>query len=172
MKEGERKIFLYICKRDNNESLKQIISISFLLLANIILLAHAVVPHHHHNGVVVAIFDVRGTERNDHHHHDHGDHQHAQESKQATHQHQHNGNNFSELCALNDVYTRSDKVSKILNQNHCCYGPLLFVVLPANIDNFGLPDLVGLPFRQKPYINSNYLSFLTGSTGLRAPPVC
>lgn len=35
--------------------MKRSVSIMFLLLANVFLLAHAVVPHHHHDSVSVAV---------------------------------------------------------------------------------------------------------------------
>ena len=40
------------------QQMKRAISIFFILLANIAILAHAVVPHHHHNKVFAAIVNV------------------------------------------------------------------------------------------------------------------
>lgn len=35
---------------------KKTLSILMLLMANVLILAHAVIPHHHHDKVAVAIF--------------------------------------------------------------------------------------------------------------------
>jgi hypothetical protein len=40
--------------------MKRSVSIIFLLLANVFLLAHAVVPHHHHDSMPVAVLDLYG----------------------------------------------------------------------------------------------------------------
>lgn len=145
--------------------MKKGISIGFLLLANIVLLAHAFIPHHHHEGVVVAIFDNHCAENSDNHDHDHdwnhGDNPHKHENKSA-----------SEQCALNEVYTRADNSSKVVSPINWDCGETLLFILPGIIDKLGLADEVGLPFRQKPYIESYHVIFSSNSLGLRAPPVC
>ena len=55
--------------------MKRSVSIIFLLLANVFLLAHAVVPHHHHDNMPVAVLDLHGHHHdNDSHHHDASQH--------------------------------------------------------------------------------------------------
>lgn len=49
--------------------MKRTVSILFLLLANVILLAHVVVPHHHHDSVPVEVLYLH--DNGHHHHHDH-----------------------------------------------------------------------------------------------------
>ena len=57
--------------------MKRSVSIMFLLLANVFLLAHAVVPHHHHDSMPVAVLDMHGHHHNhDSHHQDHDSHHH------------------------------------------------------------------------------------------------
>ena len=57
--------------------MKRTVSILFLLLANVFLLAHAVVPHHHHDSMPVAVLDLHGHHHdNDSHHQDHDSHHH------------------------------------------------------------------------------------------------
>ena len=53
--------------------MKRKVSILFLLLANLFLLAHAVVPHHHHESVPVEVLHLHG---NGHHHNHDSSHHH------------------------------------------------------------------------------------------------
>ena len=70
------------------------VSIMFLLLANVFLLAHAVVPHHHHDSVLVAVLDLHGHHHdNDSHHQDHDSHHHD-----ASHHH-----DGPEMCLISQA---------------------------------------------------------------------
>ena len=53
-----------------------------LLMANIILLAHAAVPHHHHDKVAVAIVHLWENETG-HHHHEHDSDGHHHDSPES-----------------------------------------------------------------------------------------
>ena len=174
--------------------MKKIVSTSLLLLANIIMLAHTIVPHHHHNGFVGALLERNIKERSQDHHHapsDHhstsSDHHHASSDHHSTsseyHQtsgthnqapgtHNHENNSETEKCALNEVYTRSDNSPKFECYENYDYKTSKIFVSPRGIDKFSLVSEGGLPFRQKPYIESYYSKFSSGSIGLRAPPVC
>jgi len=151
-----------------------------LLLANIIMLAHTIVPHHHHNGFVVALLERSIKERSQDHHHASSDHNHTPSGHNHTpsdhHQtpstHNHESNSETEKCALNEVYTRSDNSPKFECYENCDYKTSKTFVSPRGIDKFSLVNEGGLPFRQKPYIESYYSKFSSGSIGLRAPPVC
>ena len=158
-----------------------------MLLANIIMLAHTIVPHHHHNGFVVALLERSIKERSQDHHHassdrnhtpsDHNhtssDHNHTpSDHHQAPSTHNHESNSETEKCALNEVYTRSDNSPKFECYENCDYKTSKTFVSPRGIDKFSLVNEGGLPFRQKPYIESYYSKFSSGSIGLRAPPVC
>jgi hypothetical protein len=152
---------------------KKIISTSLLLLANIIMLAHTIVPHHHHNGFVVALLERNIKERSQDHHHASSDHNHTpSDHHQAPSTHNHESNSETEKCALNEVYTRSDNSPKFECYENCDYKTSKTFVSPRGIDKFSLVNEGGLPFRQKPYIESYYSKFSSGSIGLRAPPVC
>ena len=77
--------------------MKRKVSIIFLLLANVFLLAHAVVPHHHHDSMPVAVLDLHG------HHHDHHDHDsHHQDHNSHHHDasHHHDG---PETCLISQA---------------------------------------------------------------------
>lgn len=160
--------------------MKKITSTSLLLLANIIMLAHTIVPHHHHNGFVVALLERNIKERSQDHHHapsDHhstsSDHHHAPGThNHAPGTHHHESNSETEKCALNEVYTRSDNSPKFECYENCDYKTSKIFVSPRGIDKFSLVNEGGLPFRQKPYIESYYSKFSSGSIGLRAPPIC
>lgn len=153
--------------------MKKIISTSLLLLANIIMLAHTIVPHHHHNGFVVALLERNIKERSQDHHHASSDHNHTpSDHHQAPSTHNHESNSETEKCALNEVYTRSDNSPKFECYENCDYKTSKTFVSPRGIDKFSLVNEGGLPFRQKPYIESYYSKFSSGSIGLRAPPVC
>lgn len=144
-----------------------------MLLANIIMLAHTIVPHHHHNGFVVALLERNIKERSQDHHHASSDHNHTpSDHHQAPSTHNHESNSETEKCALNEVYTRSDNSPKFECYENCDYKTSKTFVSPRGIDKFSLVNEGGLPFRQKPYIESYYSKFSSGSIGLRAPPVC
>lgn len=130
-----------------------------------VILAHAVVPHHHHNGIIVALFESHSTDGSENHDHDH-DHHHGSKP------HHHESSGGIEKCALNEVYTRSDSSPKFVCHENCDCGQTLFFVVPGIINKLNLADEVGLPFRQRPYIESYHSIFSSGSIGLRAPPVC
>jgi|AGTN01.2.fsa_nt_gi hypothetical protein len=147
--------------------MKKAISIVFLLLATIAILAHAVVPHHHHDGIAVALFESHCTDCSESHHDDH-DH----ECNHEANPHQHENDNTLEQCALNKVYIRSDSSPKIINLVSFDCGQSLLFILSRIIDKLGLANEVGLPFQQKPYIESYHVIFSSNSIGLRAPPVC
>lgn len=127
------------------KKMKRTTSIILLLIANIIMLAHYVVPHHHHNGIVVSLSDDCCEQ---HHHHS------------------------AEKCSLNDAYTRAESDSKINSYyKQINVIDLLFIVPNITFKN-GLSNEKGIPFRLKPYFEANYISYLTNSKGLRAPPAC
>lgn len=61
--------------------MKKAISIFFILLANIAILAHAVVPHHHHNKVFAAIVNVLDDDLQNALNHPHDDNAYSSHSK-------------------------------------------------------------------------------------------
>lgn len=142
--------------------MRKAIAVSFILLANMIILAHAVVPHHHHNkafAVIVSLLDSSASEHDSGHHH-HG----------ATH---HHDGNQSEDCLINEVFVTTFRAQNddgaVQPPLHIDldYHPLLAVARPS-----GTIPLQALPFRQRPYIELIHPIFITHSFGLRAPPFC
>lgn len=141
--------------------MRKAISIFFILLANMVILAHTVVPHHHHNkafAAVISFFD--------------DDYQHTAEHHHGT-THHHDNTNHSEECLINEVYVTTYRIHNddcTIHPPHFCdldWHPLF--VLPCQ--NRTIP-IQALPFRQKPYIEIIHLVSITHSFGLRAPPFC
>lgn len=141
--------------------MRKAISVFFILLANMVILAHTVVPHHHHNKVfasVVSLFD--------------GDAQHKSEHHHGT-THHHNDTDKSEECLINEVYVATFRVqddAEIAQPLHINldWHPLFAITSFSS----GIPILQAFSFRQKPYIELIHPIFITHSSGLRAPPFC
>lgn len=142
-------------------SMKKAISIFFILLANVAILAHAVVPHHHHNKIFAAIVNVLDGEAQDtlNHHHD------------GAHPHETN----PEECTINETLVAA--ASRLQKDNSLDFGAFDF---DSHLDLFvtdivaaAVPEPVGdLPFIPKPYIAGNHRDFVARAIGLRAPPAC
>ena len=147
-------------------SIKKAIALSFLLLANTVILVHAIICHHHHDTIPVTL--VAGHHKHDcnsynHHHHD------AQSVDRC--------NNYPncheriEECSLVTIYVRlnDDKqVSQLLNFD---FDQLPYILVPFS--DYSIPQIyndAGLPFRQKPYLLSYHTEYISQSLGLRAPP--
>jgi len=74
-----------------------------ILLANMLILAHAVVPHHHHNKVFVAIVNVLDDDARDLFNHEHG-HEHHHDGHSDHHNapaHHHHGD--GEDCLMSEA---------------------------------------------------------------------
>lgn len=141
-------------------NMKKFISIFFILLANITILAHAVVPHHHHNKIFAAVINVldNDTQKALNHSHD-----------ESTH---HHGDN-PEDCAINEtVVAAAFKLQKDSNCNfdYDLLSMDLFTAEILSIDD-PKPDR-DLLFVLKPYVAGIHTDYIARSIGLRAPPIC
>ena len=140
--------------------MKRAIALSFLLLANIALLVHAVIPHHHHNELTVCFFATTCTDSAKAHKHTHG----------SDCQHHHDGSGMEE-CPLKKMFVRfeNNKLFDDLRLDNDIQYPVLFLFpIHPIVEITGLKDL---PFRQNPYLLSCYTDYIAPSLGLRAPPV-
>ena len=142
-------------------SIKKAISLSFILLANTIILAHAIVAHHHDGMFKMAVAI-------------HHEHEHDCDSDDA-----------QPVDSCNDPFCHGDISNCVLSSFCMSVGddkPVIpihdfdFNLLPCLLTAFtgcAIPPIIediGLPFRQKPcFYNTDYIS---QSFGLRAPPVC
>ena len=147
-------------------SLKKAIALSFLLLANTILLAHAVVSHHHCDEILV-------TCAADHHEHDCDSHDqhHSDEDLPDGECNNPYCHGNAEDCSLSKIYVRfgnEKQVFQLLNFN---YKQLPSLSIPFTTYSISqIENNTGLPFRQNPYLIPNYTDFISCSSGLRAPP--
>jgi len=126
-------------------SMRKVVALSLLILANIIILAHITIPHHHHNGFVVLICDFSAT--ND-----------AKE-------------HLTEECILDEFYFRSDSSqNSFLSSVFYIEGfPVICNVVTSQLE---IQNYDNLTFRRKPYFLSYHTEYISQSLGLRAPPVC
>ena len=160
--------------------MKKTVSIFFIILANILILAHAVIPHHHHNKMFVAIVNVLDDEAQDLFNHEHG-HSHHHDGNTYHHNsgsHHHDTN--KEECLMNEAEVAA--ALKIQTDD----GDGWFSNLLSATDNggtfplaiTGLSELTLTPLfrdvsvRQLPYVACGHTHFVACAKGLRAPPAC
>ncbi|MDR2804571.1 MAG: hypothetical protein LBB85_02865 [Dysgonamonadaceae bacterium] len=146
--------------------MKRAFGISFLLLANIIILAHSAIPHHHHNGMPVAHATT-------HHEHDDAGHDHHHHDTEQPVKHDGNSHrhNMAEDCLLRKVYVKASNDERAFRFMDNDFAP--FFCLFVLHTTYSIPKITdyGLPFRQKPYLISCLTEYISQSLGLRAPPV-
>ena len=134
--------------------LKRATSLSFLLLANMLLLAHLVISHHHHEKTGMC-FLRHCQDSNEAHHHEHQDAQ----------AHQHEGNAASDKCSLDNAYAPANNHKKIA----CCL-PLVKCDYEQAIAYCCLVGNIVVAFKHQPLLPQFYSEFIVRSLGLRAPP--
>lgn len=145
------------------ELMKRAVSISFILLASIMILAHAVVPHHHHNKVFAAIVNVLDDESCNLFSHSHNP---------DTHHH----DTDSEDCAINESVVGA--AARLQKDNSLDYRAISFEFQPdlfaVEIAEIYVADPIVklLPDSRKPYIARAGLDYYARALGLRAPPAC
>ena len=170
--------------------MKKAVAISFLLFANLVLLAHAFVPHHHHEGVPIC-FSSHEHNCDSGHDHNIGDCTHlsrhiiytdghdicpTQQEQDSGYDHRNEDCCRNDCCNISkDVYVRiseDDEIFRLLGLLNCSDSGVEpnFCIISEDIDKLPLAGAYGLPFRQKPYHPSYISDFIIGSFGLRGPP--
>jgi len=146
--------------------MKKALSLSLLLLANIILLAHAAVPHHHHETICICFCNTPYCEGNKgtctHEHHD----------ANTTH---HENNHNEQCCSIDTIYTaeyKNIKTSCHVHEKCDCGKTVVYVVPPNSLYTSDFVDETIIHFRQNPDLPLFYSEFISQSIGLRAPPAC
>lgn len=137
-------------------------AIFFILLANFIMLAHAVVPHHHHKSQVCIESNHCLSDSYAHNH------------NTSAHDHEHDGGAGTENCALKQAVVIS---TNSVRQEFKCLDcddnhPQLIhfqAILFSNKFISFIPKIGSNA--QIPFITSSYLHSLQSSLGLRAPPI-
>ena len=159
-------IFANICMNymfyKKGVSVRKAIALSFLFLANAILLVHAVVAHHH-DGIPVALVAIC---------HDHDcTSQHPDDADPLECNDPYCHGNIKD-CSLSLLYANFEYDKKAF-QSQDFNIELLFCILTLFTDNNApLINDIGLPFRQNPYLQSYNTEYISQSLGLRAPPAC
>jgi hypothetical protein len=137
--------------------LSKVVSITLLVIANMILLAHDVIPHHHHDENVCYEHGSCSA----HHSNDSEDEKRSADENEA-------------CCSLADILiipanSRFDEIScSCCTTNHHSENHNLALLNSAEFDNAML--LPPLLFRKHPQKSNFYFAFTSLSSGLRAPP--
>jgi hypothetical protein len=136
-------------------------AVAFLMLANILLLAHAVVPHHHHNHQVCFV--------NSHCNHDDPTHEHDRNRDS----HSHDGENNHDNCVLKEpvaVFSNQWKIDLKITDITDRTGADDFHNC-ALCDGTEFQCFLLSSFIYELNTGSSYPSLVSSSLGLRAPPV-
>jgi len=139
--------------------MKRAFAISFLLISNMILLAHAVIPHHYHHQIPDITWNFLHKSDTTHPANQPAD------SNCPIH-------GVEEDCFLKKIGVRFDSKELMLSSMDVDFE--LFPFLVSLFSDFRIPDifdLVNLPLNQKPYLLSIHIDFISHSPGLRAPPI-
>ncbi|MDP3445042.1 MAG: hypothetical protein Q8T08_19450 [Ignavibacteria bacterium] len=138
--------------------MKKITAFVFILLANIILLVHAVVPHHHHQEMVCL-------ESN------HCQSGHTHDDSADTHNH--DQNNTAESCALKVVFALPSHFATAKNFAESCFvyhidTDLFQALTDATHFCFNPPEISNEFFDFIPIFHSKSVNL---NVSLRAPPI-
>lgn len=143
--------------------MRKSIAFIFLLLANLVLLAHTMIPHHHHDRVIVCIGEIHCSDNEDSHNH----------QASNSHAHKHNDSSSSKECIIKDIYTRVDNSKQISGSGVDKYIEFPDSLLFSDTHSlFNIWVLKATTYNQKKYLISYYPVFFTQPIGLRAPPFC
>ncbi|MBK8807545.1 MAG: hypothetical protein IPO21_13245 [Bacteroidales bacterium] len=138
--------------------IKKLTAYSFILLANLVLLAHAVLPHHHHEQQVC----IEST-------HCDGDSE-AHIHNTASQDHQHDGADNT-ICVLKQaVIVPSSQVKSINTCDNCSDNHNHDFIIHSDFGNEH-SQFVSEVISYKPEFPSFYTTFVTPTLGLRAPPI-
>ncbi|MDX9880527.1 MAG: hypothetical protein RBS73_00580 [Prolixibacteraceae bacterium] len=138
--------------------IKKLTAYSLILVANIVLLAHAVIPHHHHQSVICI--------EQKHCHDDTSTHEHSN----AKPSHQDDGNKNSTSCVLKQSFLVPPSQGKHLKSyNNCSDNYNHDYYLLSNIEYSDLQPIFNV-VSYFPLHSSYIISFVTSALGLRAPP--
>jgi hypothetical protein len=137
--------------------IKNLTAYRFIIVANIVLMAHAVLPHHHHQSVVCVESSHCRDNNNAHNHNSPEDN------------HQHDGNT-STNCILKQaviVSSNQGKNETDLVFNSHCHSLDLHLAFTGTKDIIPIFRIIALVTD----VSFSFSSYLTTSLGLRAPPI-
>jgi hypothetical protein len=136
--------------------IKRAISFSFLLLANVFLLAHVVIFHRHHEEAGAGLI-----------------HSHCTDNEKACHHEHEHPFSSDRCCIVDNVYAPARNIVKTSCRSHTnCDCKVLYALIstPLYINDF--VDDIQIHFPKNPFVPVFYTKFVSQSIGLRAPPVC
>lgn len=142
--------------------IKRLPAILFILVANIVLLAHAVIPHHHHEKEVCIVSSHCDSDGDSHNH------------DKAEHKHQHHGGNSVDHCVLQQILISPPNKIKHEIKSLDLDTNLFLTDYSQAIFNDNSNDLVCFSSYLKskpPSITYTYLNYASTVLGLRAPPL-
>ena len=131
--------------------MKRALSLSFLLLANMFILAHVFIPHHHHQGDIHVVTAKHTHDGNmpDRHHND----------------------NMYEYWLLTITKERLGNDKQINQSIDFDFGIDLLPCFVTLFSDDTKPQIIGV-VEHHPYLLHSYSGFIACSLGLRAPPIC
>jgi hypothetical protein len=140
--------------------IKRVTAISFILVANIIMLAHIMLPHHQHHGEIVVVHSHHES-CSDTHEHDHGTPDHD------------DGHDVQCCVLAHDFIIPSKQIkqeNKLFDDKFNKHGSDLFQAIFSKKISIGLTQFkfFGNP---PPLITSADSLFINRVFGLRAPPI-
>jgi hypothetical protein len=150
--------FFLILAQFLNKMKRRITAIIFILLANIVLLAHAVIPHHYH--------EVKICLENTHCQNDETHHQGTTEDE-----HEHDGDKSSRTCILNQsviLFSNQKKEAFFVIYDTDRHQQFFTVINSNGINEIQSTVLWDDLF---PTTHTGYSSYIFKCIGLRAPPL-
>ncbi len=156
----------YLCNWKQNEAkMKRKISLFFVILANLVILAHSAVQHHHESDLFESCSISAHKKLSKNNQCPHNDTLKIKHN-QTDHTH---GLTFEE-CLLEDLYIRAadndhNQLTQDLNLNS------IILYLPNSLLTHLFPEQVHRKDIYISYIPSQYHSFISQAYGLRAPPI-
>ena len=142
--------------------IKKSTAIFFLLLANLVLLAHAVIPHHHHNSQVCITNSYSNSKSE------------AENNCSSDHKHKHEGNKNTESCILKQiVVVPSNNIKQEFKyfeykDIHFQFNDFQSIIYYSELETF---VKILRTNTEAPLIPSFYTQYLNSGLGLRAPPI-
>ncbi|MDR3227676.1 MAG: hypothetical protein LBT56_08420 [Prevotellaceae bacterium] len=137
--------------------MKKAASLIFLLLADIIILAHAFVPHCEYNKMLIPLSMAVHHADNDNH--------------CCSSQTNHHSSDEEDDCLLTRTYLKIEENEKEITSVDCILNCHLFSIIYIN-SLITTANSEFLSFKYKPYLSHHYCVFVATFIGLRAPPVC
>lgn len=135
--------------------IKKLTAYSFILLANIVLLAHAVIPHHHHETDAIEPSQTYSSNAEKEHHHSFPEHEHQQDDY---------------LFVIRQAFVLSTNPGRLLNNDDDCTGNNgldYFFIQTLNILYDYIPPDDKIPIWDNP---QKFIITVSCTFGSRAPP--